>query len=283
MLRTTPKYVNIAESGVYVFESRHGPGFSMEMGKWDFDKICFVRRGKGTLVTKTKSLPISENDFLYLPANQPHHFSDDAGAPLTLVIVCYYPVVFSKLPLVGQTITKFATTFPVTATLNSARTHRRGALLSGMRRMIFEQTTGRTGSDSIILGLFIQLIVMLTRTAEEFKNRDDLTPSDQLFAKSLDFLEERFTDPIQIKDLAAMSQVSYRHYTALFRERMGVPVNSYLTRLRIEYAKKRLSETGNILFSSLESGFADLSHFYRVFKKETGQTPKQYILETAEP
>lgn len=65
-----------------------------------------------------------------------------------------------------------------------------------------------------------------------------------------------------------MSQVSYRHYTALFRDRMGGgPVNSYLTRLQIEYAKKRLSETGNILFSSLESGFADLSHFFAALRK----------------
>jgi AraC-like DNA-binding protein len=64
-----------------------------------------------------------------------------------------------------------------------------------------------------------------------------------------------------------MSQVSYRHYTALFRDRMGGAVNSYLTRLRIEYAKKRLSETGNILFSSLESGFADLSHFFAAVRK----------------
>jgi AraC-like DNA-binding protein len=45
----------------------------------------------------------------------------------------------------------------------------------------------------------------------------------------------------------------------------------------VEFAQKRLLETGNVLFSALDAGFGDLSNFYRVFKKETGLTPRQYI------
>ena len=36
-------------------------------------------------------------------------------------------------------------------------------------------------------------------------------------------------------------------------------------------------ETEDVLFAAFEAGFGDLTHFYRVFKKTAGCTPKQFI------
>lgn len=255
----------------------------MDMGNWDFDKICFVRQGRGRLISPEVNRLISEDDILYIPASVSHHFVDDQGAPLTLIMICYFKDRLQALPTTNAALNDFHGTVSEFAILDLARTHRRTAILAGLRRMVFEQTSARPGYDTILWGILCQLIVMLTRTAEEYENRRHLTKGEQLFAQSLDFLEERYTDPLQIKDLAAIAELSYRRYTTLFKESKGETVNAYITRLRIEFAKKRLLDTGNVLYSALEAGFGDLSHFYRVFRVATGKTPKQFVAESTGP
>lgn len=262
-----------------MFESQHGPDFSMEMGNWDFDKICFVRQGTGHLITRDTERPLSVDDILYVPASEPHRFVDDYGAPLTLIMVCYYRDMLGNIPATRSAIEEFQSALPAFTALDLAKTHRQTAILAGLRRMVFEQTSARAGFETILWGILCQLLVLLTRTAQEYDNRRNLSRTEQLFAQSLDFLEERYTDPLQIKDLAAIAELSYRRYTALFKERKGETVNTYLNRLRVEFAKKRLLETENVLYSALEAGFGDLSHFYRVFRNATGKTPKQFVAE----
>jgi len=281
MLRSRPRRVEFTNSGVYVFESRHGPNFAMAMGEWEFDKLCLVRRGRGRLVTKTTKQPICEDDLLHLPAETPHRFVDDKNHPMTLVMICYFADMLSALPAVGAAVGNFKSAFPAMAPFNTSRTHRRPAILGALRRMVFEQTTDRPGAEAVIWGNLAHLLVMLTRSAVEVQARQALPPSTELFAQTLDFIDEHFTDPIQIKDLAAMANLSYRRYTTLFREHRGETVNVYMGRLRVAYAQRRLLETGNVLYSALEAGFGDLSHFYRVFKKTTGTTPKKFMADNA--
>jgi len=276
-LRTTPQPVNLAENGIYVFESRHAPGFEMEMGKWAFDKLCFIRQGRGSVESETFKKQLEADQIVFLPAGIAHRFADDPANPITLIMICFYPDDLRSVPGLAGGYTYFRSAFAGFEPLGSNQTHRRAAIMASLQRMVFEQTTARQGFESVIWGLLAHLLVMLARSATESSAQEELSQSAQAFARTLDFLEERFTEPVQIKDLAAMAGLSYRRYTTLFKQSKGMTVNAYLTSIRIEFAKKRLLETGNVLFSALEAGFGDLSHFYRVFKQATGQTPKSFI------
>lgn len=281
-LRKSPFQFDFDESGIYVFESRHAPGFEMEMGNWNFDKICLIQQGSGVLITADSEIPniqspLTAGDIIYLPAGNSHRFEDDTGNPMTLVMICFFPDTLRNLLSTQAALETYSDCFKAVIPFNLGLTHRRPAITALLQRMVFEQSTERSGYAAILWGYLVQLLVMLTRSKHEVNARAALPLSDQAFAQSLEFLDERFTDPLQINDLASMAGLSYRRYTTLFKQAKGETVNAYLTRLRIDYAKKRLGESGNVLVSALESGFGDLSHFYRVFKKETGLTPKQFI------
>ncbi len=280
-LRTSPIPVEFNSSQVYVFESHHAPAFHMEMGVWDFDKLCLIRQGNGLIEIanseiNTNRIPLREGHIIHVPAYAPHRFTDQPDAPLSLMMVCFYQDTVGSNSITNSAYRDFSSEIDSLSPFDLRQTHRHSTILEGFRRMIFEQTRKQSGYELILWGTFIQLLVALTRSHHEVYSRRPAS-QDPAFAQTLEYLEEQFTDPIQIQDLADMAGVSYRRYTTLFKQAKGETVNSYLTRLRIAYAKHRLVESGNVLFSAYESGFGDLSHFYRVFKKETGKTPKQYI------
>jgi len=63
----------------------------------------------------------------------------------------------------------------------------------------------------------------------------------------------------------------------LFREVTGESWLSYLRRLRLEHARSLLRDRNrSIAAVAFESGFEDLSSFYRAFKTATGMVPHQW-------
>jgi AraC-like DNA-binding protein len=62
-----------------------------------------------------------------------------------------------------------------------------------------------------------------------------------------------------------------------FRRDVGLSPHAYLTQIRVEAAKKLLSEGASIVDVASDIGFTDQSHFTRHFKRITGVTPGQYL------
>ena len=67
------------------------------------------------------------------------------------------------------------------------------------------------------------------------------------------------------------------NFSKAFKETLGIAPHQWLIRRRIEVAKALLkSPSLSLARVALECGFADQSHFQRVFKAHVGVTPGQY-------
>lgn len=98
-----------------------------------------------------------------------------------------------------------------------------------------------------------------------------------LVCDALAILREDFAFLYGVDDLANRLQVSAPHLIRLFTRSVGISPGRYLTHLRIEYAKLvlRSGET-SIEAVAASSGFSGASYFGKVFRRETGVTPRQY-------
>jgi AraC-like DNA-binding protein len=108
----------------------------------------------------------------------------------------------------------------------------------------------------------------------------------------VDHMARRLTRDLQnpptLAELAAEFHFSENYLIRIFRETTGITPHAYVGAARIRKAKLLLS-TSNVTADRIayECGFTDYAHFYRMFQKEIGCSPKAYRqgipLRTSEP
>ena len=96
-------------------------------------------------------------------------------------------------------------------------------------------------------------------------------------AKAVHEFNESFAKEIYIRDYAAAQHMSVCWFIRSFRAYMGVTPMQYITSLRITRAKELLRSTSySIQEISTMVGYENPLYFSRIFKKQTGSSPKEY-------
>ena len=104
------------------------------------------------------------------------------------------------------------------------------------------------------------------------KVRGGLAPWQERRAKEM-LLDDLQVDH-SLSDLAVACGVSARHLARAFKATTGLPPHRWLLRRRVERAKELLEGTDESLGGiALACGFADQSHFTRVFQALAGSSP----------
>ena len=92
-----------------------------------------------------------------------------------------------------------------------------------------------------------------------------------------ELLNDSWDKTVTLKDLAKVANVSRITISKYFPRYFNCTLGEYVRKLRIRHALNCILTT-NFTFSQIayECGFADQSHFTRVFKLQTGFSPIQY-------
>jgi AraC family transcriptional regulator len=96
-----------------------------------------------------------------------------------------------------------------------------------------------------------------------------------------DFMTEHAAEDLALDELAALANLSAKHFARAFRRSTGMPPHRWLIERRIDRAKALLS-TGDLSLAeiALACGFADQSHFTAMFRKSVGATPGSFRRNT---
>lgn len=99
-----------------------------------------------------------------------------------------------------------------------------------------------------------------------------LAPCQERRAKEL--LSANLNEEVSLSRLAAECGLSVHHFARAFRQSTGVPPHRWLLKHRVERAKELLRNSASPLADvAFECGFADQSHFTRVFTAMVGVSP----------
>lgn len=123
-------------------------------------------------------------------------------------------------------------------------------------------------------GLVLEILALATRADSRLDVRR--APAPRWLAQVRDELHAQFLKPPPLHELAARAGVHPDHLARAFRLRFGIPVGTYVRRLRLDWAAGRLEAAESITHIAFAAGFADQSHFTRAFRLHTGLTPGEY-------
>ena len=103
------------------------------------------------------------------------------------------------------------------------------------------------------------------------------THHDETIIKVQEWLQDHYTESVQIAELADRFQLSPRSLNRRFKQAANTTPLQYLQDLRIAQAKELLKQS-NLVISEIADrvGYQDASYFTGLFKKINSVTPKEY-------
>ncbi len=92
------------------------------------------------------------------------------------------------------------------------------------------------------------------------------------------FLREHFDEHVSLSALAQIGSMSRCHLSRSFHGAVGIPLRSYVRRLRLQRAREMLRASPEVLLTqvALDAGFYDLPHLDKTFRKEFGISPGEF-------
>ncbi len=123
------------------------------------------------------------------------------------------------------------------------------------------------------------LHLLLSLKQDRQRSATDLPPEpeDSLLRTVNRLLDEWRAHPVVVADLACALNYSESRLRVLFREAAGIPLGGYIQNYRLNRAMALLRTTDlSMADVAEESGFGSPQAFSRLFKKETGLTPRVY-------
>jgi AraC family transcriptional regulator len=138
-------------------------------------------------------------------------------------------------------------------------------------RLYREFRWGDTASRLMIEGLLLEIAAELTRAS------GPCSSAPPWLRRVRDLLRVRFRDNLSPADVAAEVGTHSVHLAAVFRKHVGCSVGEFTRNCRVEFASVQLARPSVPLADiAADAGFADQSHFTRIFKQATGLTPAAF-------
>lgn len=214
-------------------------------------EILYYTEGKGHLSTETESLPYEKGTILIIPPNTYHGTIPDESSV--------------NISVGGDFNNRFMFDSPVGLTDNPACDG------EALVKLIFNNQHSSSDYLSALCAAYVEFILSCTPPR---------SPMHLAVNKVISSMTRQFYDSgLDTAALLKESGYAEDHIRSRFKDMTGYTPVGYLTKLRIDNAKKLFEIYGdNITVSSVSEacGFDDPIYFSKRFKEHTGTSPARY-------
>lgn len=147
-----------------------------------------------------------------------------------------------------------------------------------IKKIIAEAISSEPHRYTCALALLTELIITDVRESRGLNlHQRNIPKRISEIMPALNFIKHNFMSEIQTDKLASICRMSQAKLRELFRSTVGMTPKEYVSLVRISNAAVLLTSTDMpIIEIAFETGFGDVSSFYRAFTAQTSVSPSDY-------
>ena len=251
----------------------------VELHHHDFYEVYLLLRGRVEYIVENQIYRVRPGDWMLISPLELHQarIATDADA-YERIVLWIRRSYLESLSTPRTSLTRcFDTTVPGHTNLIRLPGASGAALRSTVERLYNAANRKEYGSDLLAQGALTELLVGLNRAAAERADARPAGTSDQVVDAVLHYINEHYSEALTLDQLAEKFFISKYHLLRKFDAQVGTTVHRYILQKRLLNAKQLLA--GGVPPNEVcqYCGFGDYANFYRAFKAEYSQTPRQYI------
>ena len=106
--------------------------------------------------------------------------------------------------------------------------------------------------------------------------RGDRSRALRRLQPAFEFIDANYCDRITLRQAAEQVYMSPNYFSHFFHTATHISFSDYVTLRRIRKARELMETTGKSIYEiAIECGFPNSSNFYRLYRKHTGESPRQ--------
>jgi AraC-like DNA-binding protein/uncharacterized RmlC-like cupin family protein len=272
------------------FENHQSQALNRQQGlhTHDFYELIICTKGAGRQRFADRRLPIVPRDIYFYPAGVPHSSFCEEGEAFSLIVVYFNDEFLSGIQEDNREMTSIVSNLTdMVRTEPKLQISEAGAIRA--ERLLEELLSEHKLRDA---GFFIACRHIVWRLFLTFLRDTKLnTPLSRsipspnhshTMEQVVQFLHANYGTQISIQDVMDISNLSRSHFHASFKRFTGRTCIDYLNSVRIAAVRRLLENTEySVTEAAYKCGFQNLSHFYQLFRRETGSTPSALRIKNA--
>ncbi|NOU66035.1 helix-turn-helix domain-containing protein [Paenibacillus sp. LMG 31461] len=150
--------------------------------------------------------------------------------------------------------------------------------IASMRKELINKEEGyRLAIKADLLKLLVLAGRAFQYNRRSANDRKSFSKYRQSFYQTISHMEKHFAESICLEEMAELAHMSPTYFSSVFKLVKGMGFSDFLNYLRILNATQLLAETEKSITEIVfESGYNNVAHFNKTFKKLVGITPTEY-------
>ena len=222
------------------------PGHSFGPHVRDYHLVHYIQSGKGVLYNEDGAHPAGAGQIFLIRPGQVTTYTADEKDPWRYIWVGFDGDLADRL----NRLDAWVLPYPEDTFI----------------RLRYARDLSSTREEYVTGQLFAMLSLLLERQSAH--------PSYE--QQAADYIRANYMRDLAIEDIARMVGLDRRYLSLIFKASAGMTMQDFLVRTRLDHAAQYLKQGEPVASAAMLSGYTDVFHFSKMFKKRFGMPPQQY-------